>query len=450
MAPFIFGQRNNIHIINLESTVPLYEKACGFIKSVVANGGKVLFVGTKRAAREAIQAEADRCGMPYVSHRWLGGMLTNFKTIKQSIKRLKELEQMDEDGSFEQLIKKEVLGLKREQAKLERSLGGIKEMPGLPDAVFVIDVAHEKIAVHEARKLGIPIVAVVDTNCSPDEVDYLIPGNDDAMRAAQLYAAGICEAVLEGKQSLPTVPVGDDEFVELDAQGRPATRTAGRKRAATVKRARGQRSRAAVAAQSEPAVPVPATSGDAGGLSIGEAGVSEPDKEVAVATEPQDQAPAATKPQDQALAATESQDQAPAATKPQDQALAATEPQDQAPAATESQDQALAATEPQEQAPAATESQDQAPAPVDAAPATTEPVAQPEVETLAQDAAQEPVVAAPTKKKVTKKKVATSKKAPAAKKTAAKKKASGTRAGTKKTAAKKATKKATKKKATGK
>jgi hypothetical protein len=299
------------------------------------------------------------------------------------------------------LIKKEVLGLKREQAKLERSLGGIKEMPGLPDAVFVIDVAHEKIAVHEARKLGIPIVAVVDTNCSPDEVDYLIPGNDDAMRAAQLYAAGICEAVLEGKQSLPTVPVGDDEFVELDAQGRPATRTAGRKRAATVKRARGQRSRAAVAAQSEPAaVPVPATSGDAEGLSIGEAGVSEPDKEVAVATEPQDQA--------------------------------------------------LAATESQDQAPAATESQDQAPAPVDAAPATTEPVAQPEVETLAQDAAQEPVVAAPTKKKVTKKKVATSKKAPAAKKTAAKKKASGTRAGTKKTAAKKATKKATKKKATGK
>jgi small subunit ribosomal protein S2 len=400
MAPFIFGQRNNIHIINLESTVPLYEKACGFIKSVVANGGKVLFVGTKRAAREAIQAEADRCGMPYVSHRWLGGMLTNFKTIKQSIKRLKELEQMDEDGSFEQLIKKEVLGLKREQAKLERSLGGIKEMPGLPDAVFVIDVAHEKIAVHEARKLGIPVVAVVDTNCSPDEVDYLIPGNDDAMRAAQLYAAGICEAVLEGKQSLPTVPVGDDEFVELDAQGHPATRTAGRKRAATVKRARGQRSRAAVAAQSEPAVPVPATSGDAEGLSIGEAGVSEPDKEMAAATEPQDQAPAPTEPQDQA--------------------------------------------------PAATESQDQAPAPVDAAPATTEPVAQPEAETLAQDAAQEPVVAAPTKKKVTKKKVATSKKAPAAKKTAAKKKASGTRAGTKKTAAKKATKKTTKKKATGK
>ncbi len=318
MAPFIFGQRNKIHIINLERTVPLYEKACAFIKSVVADGGKVLFVGTKRAAREAIQSEADRCGMPYVSHRWLGGMLTNFKTIKQSIKRLEELEQMEADGSFEQLIKKEVLGLKREQTKLERTLGGIKEMPSLPDAVFVIDVDHEKIAVHEARKLGIPVVAVVDTNCSPDEVDYLIPGNDDAMRAAQLYAAGICEAVLEGKDSLPTVPVGDDEFVELDAQGRPATRPTARKRTATVKRARGQRSRAAIAAQDAPAAPVPAPPGDAEGPSVGEEAASESKQVSAAATEVEEQAPATV-------------DEAPAPTEPVAQPQAETQAQDAAP-----------------------------------------------------------------------------------------------------------------------
>ena len=404
MAPFIFGQRNKIHIINLERTVPLYEKACAFIKSVVADGGKVLFVGTKRAAREAIQSEADRCGMPHVSHRWLGGMLTNFKTIKQSIKRLEELEQMEADGSFEQLIKKEVLGLKREQAKLERTLGGIKEMPSLPDAVFVIDVDHEKIAVHEARKLGIPVVAVVDTNCSPDEVDYLIPGNDDAMRAAQLYAAGICEAVLEGKDSLPTVPVGDDEFVELDAQGRPATRATARKRTATVKRARGQRSRAAIAAQDAPAAPVPAPPGDAEGPSVGEEAASESKQVSAAATEVEEQAPATV-------------DEAPALTEPVAQPQAETQAQD-------------------------------------AAPEPTEPVAQPQAEIQAQDAAPEPVAAEPTKKKVTKKKAATSKKASAAKKTAAKKtakkKASGTKASTKKTAAKKATKKTTKKKTTGK
>ncbi len=418
MAPFIFGQRNNIHIINLERTVPLYEKACSFIKSVVADGGKVLFVGTKRAAREAIQGEADRCGMPYVSHRWLGGMLTNFKTIKQSIKRLKELEQMEADGIFEQLIKKEVLGLKREQAKLERSLGGIKEMPSLPDAVFVIDVDHEKIAVHEARKLGIPVIAVVDTNCSPDEVDYLIPGNDDAMRAAQLYAAGICDAVLEGKESLPTVPVGDDEFVELDAQGRPATRTVTRKRAATVKRARGQRSRAAVAAQDEPVAPVPAPPGDAEGPSVAEQAASEPKPESAAATEVGEQSPATV---DEASAPTELQEQAPAAV---------------------------------DEASAPIESHDQVPAAVDEASAPTEPVAQQQAETQALDPASEPVVAVPTKKKVTKKKAVTRKKAATGKKTAAKKtakkKASGTGAGTKKTAAKKATKKTTKKKVTGK
>jgi small subunit ribosomal protein S2 len=222
MAPFIFGQRNNIHIINLERTVPLYEKALNFIKGVAADNGTVLFVGTKRAAREAVQTEAARCGMPFVSHRWLGGMLTNFKTIKQSVRRLEVLKGMVEDGSIDKLTKKEVLGLRREQEKLERSLGGIKDMRHLPDVIFVIDVGHEKIAIHEARKLGIPVVAIVDTNCSPNDIDFIVPGNDDAMRAAQLYAAGVADAVLEGKASLPQVPVGDDEFVELDEEGRPA------------------------------------------------------------------------------------------------------------------------------------------------------------------------------------------------------------------------------------
>ncbi|RMF96658.1 MAG: 30S ribosomal protein S2 [Gammaproteobacteria bacterium] len=226
MAPYIFGARNNIHIINLEHTLPLYRRACEFIKQVVADGGRVLFVGTKRSAREAIRREAERCGMPYVSHRWLGGMLTNFKTIRQSIKRLEEIEAMEEDGSVEQLTKKELQGLRREKDKLERSLGGIKDMNSLPDAIFVIDVGHEKIAVHEARILGIPVVGVVDTNCSPDEVDYVIPGNDDAMRAAQLYAAGIADAVLAGKEAIPAVPAGEDDFVELDEEGKPRPRAA--------------------------------------------------------------------------------------------------------------------------------------------------------------------------------------------------------------------------------
>ena len=181
-----------------------------------------MFVGTKRSAREAVRDEAARCGMPFVSHRWLGGMLTNFKTIKQSIRRLEELEAMAEDGSFDSITKKEALGLTREREKLERSLGGIKDMRHLPDVIFVIDVGHEKIAIHEARKLGIPVVAVVDTNCSPNDIDFIVPGNDDAMRAAQLYAAGVADAVLEGKASLPQVPEGDDEFVELDADGVPA------------------------------------------------------------------------------------------------------------------------------------------------------------------------------------------------------------------------------------
>ena len=171
MAPFIFGERNKIHIINLEKSLPMARDAYAFIKTIVADGGKVLFVGTKRAARESIRAQAERASMPHVSHRWLGGMLTNYKTVRQSVKRLKELEAMQEDGGFERLTKKEALGLRREQEKLERSLGGIKDMTGLPDFMFVVDVDYEDIAVREARKLGIPVVAVVDTNCSPEDVD---------------------------------------------------------------------------------------------------------------------------------------------------------------------------------------------------------------------------------------------------------------------------------------
>ncbi len=230
MAPFIFGERNKIHIINLEKSLPMAREACAFIKGTVADGGTVLFVGTKRAAREAVRNNATRCEMPFVSQRWLGGMLTNYKTIRQSVKRLKTLEQMAEEGGFEGLTKKEVLGLTREQEKLERSLGGIKNMRSLPDVLFVVDVDHEDIAIREGRKLGIPVVAIVDTNCSPDGVDYIIPGNDDAMRAIELYSALVADAVLDGKASLPEVALGEDEFVELDEEGKP--KKSSRKKAA--------------------------------------------------------------------------------------------------------------------------------------------------------------------------------------------------------------------------
>ncbi len=231
MAPYIFGERNKIHIINLEKSLPMARDAYAFIKTIVADGGSILFVGTKRAARDSIRTQAERCEMPHVSHRWLGGMLTNYKTVRQSVKRLKDLEHMSEDGGFDRVTKKEALGLSHEQEKLERSLGGIKNMTGLPDVLFVVDVDYENIAVREARKLGIPVVAVVDTNCSPDEVDYVIPGNDDAMKAIVLYATLVADAVMDGKASLPEVALGEDEFVELDEEGKP-------KRASRKKRAR--------------------------------------------------------------------------------------------------------------------------------------------------------------------------------------------------------------------
>ena len=208
MADYIFGARNKIHIVNLEKTLPLYNDAVNAIGKIAANRGTIMFVGTKRAARNTIQEEALRCGMPYVNHRWLGGMLTNYRTIRASVKRLKQLEGMHEDGSVEHLVKKEVLQLTRERDKLERSLGGIKDMKNLPDALFVVDVSHEDIAIKEARILGIPVIAVVDTNCSPEGIDYVIPGNDDAIRSIRLYTQLMADAVLEdtGEQVVAHCP----------------------------------------------------------------------------------------------------------------------------------------------------------------------------------------------------------------------------------------------------
>ena len=258
MAPFIFGERNRIHIINLEKTLPLYNEAAGFIRQVVGDGGRILFVGTKRSAREAVKQAAARCGMPYVSHRWLGGMLTNFKTVRGSIKRLLTLDEMTANGTLEQHSKREAQGLRRERDKLERSLGGIKAMDSLPDVLFVIDVGHEKIAIHEAKKLGIPVVAIVDTNCSPEGVDYVIPGNDDAMRAIELYAALIADAVDDGKASLPEVALGEDEFVELDEAGN-VKKSRARKKPAGKKSAKkaGARKRPAPKAAADDRAAVP-------------------------------------------------------------------------------------------------------------------------------------------------------------------------------------------------
>ncbi|HEX6945714.1 MAG TPA: 30S ribosomal protein S2 [Casimicrobiaceae bacterium] len=216
MSEFIFGQRNKIHIINLERTLEKYNEAMKYVRQLASNRGTILFVGTKRQARDIIAEEAQRAGMPCVDHRWLGGMLTNFKTVKQSIKRLKDLEAMAADGTFERMTKREALSLKRELDKLQQSMGGIKDMTALPDAMFVVDVGFHKIAITEAKKLGIPIVAVVDTNHNPDGIAHVIPGNDDSSRAIRLYARGVADAVLEGKtMSLTEIVESGDEFVEV-------------------------------------------------------------------------------------------------------------------------------------------------------------------------------------------------------------------------------------------
>ena len=218
MAPYIFGARNKIHIVNLEKTLAKYNEAMEFIKKLASNKGNVLFVGTKRQARELVAEEAQRAGAAYVDQRWLGGMLTNFKTVKTSIKRLKDMELAVEAGELERMPKKEALVFRREMEKLQKSIGGIKEMAGLPDALFVVDVGYHKIAITEANKLGIPVVAVVDTNHSPEGVDYVIPGNDDSSRAIRLYARGVADAILEGRSQViqEIVQAGDDEFVEVE------------------------------------------------------------------------------------------------------------------------------------------------------------------------------------------------------------------------------------------
>jgi small subunit ribosomal protein S2 len=219
MAPFIFGHRNKIHIINLEKTLPMFGEASKFARQLASNRGSILFVGTKRQARDIMAEEASRCGMPYISHRWLGGMLTNFKTVKQSVKRMKDMEAQLADST---LSKKETLRLQREFDKLLNSLGGIKEMDRLPDALFVMDVGYQKIAITEANKLGIPVIGVVDSNNTPEGVDYVIPGNDDSARAIRLYARGLADAILEGKANMVeelVAAAGEDEYVEVEEAG---------------------------------------------------------------------------------------------------------------------------------------------------------------------------------------------------------------------------------------
>jgi small subunit ribosomal protein S2 len=232
MGSYIYGARNKIHIINLEKTLPMMQDALNFMGNIAAKKGKILFVGTKTAAQEIIKEEATRCRMPYINHRWLGGMLTNYKTIRQSIRRLKELESMFEKNSFGRLTKKEILNITRDKIKLERSLGGIKNMGGLPDAIFIIDVGHEKIAIAEANRLSIPVIGIVDTNNSPDGISHVVPGNDDSLRSIQLYAKLAADCILDARASnLELADIANDDFVEVqdDAAKTSADNTASEK-----------------------------------------------------------------------------------------------------------------------------------------------------------------------------------------------------------------------------
>ena len=266
MGPYIFGARGKIHIINLEKTVPLFNDAMNFISSIAQRRGIILFLGTKRSARDSVKEEAERCGMPYMTQRWLGGTLTNFRTVKQSVSRLKELEAGETDGTFQKMVKHEVLTLRREREKLFASLGGIKEMNRLPDALFVIDIGHEDIAIKEAKKLGIPVIAVVDTNYDPNLVDYAIPGNDDAIRAVQLYARAAADAVLEGKAAAPqAASVREEDFADADGEGKGDKRgPRGRGPGGGGKKPEGaKKPEAAAAAPAEAEAPVDAPAADA-------------------------------------------------------------------------------------------------------------------------------------------------------------------------------------------
>lgn len=293
MAPFLFGQRNKIHIINLEKSLPLFNDALNYAGKLASKKGTILFVGTKRAAQKIIREEAERCSMPYINRRWLGGLLTNYKTVKQSINRLKDLESMFEDGGTEKLSKKEVLGYRRELDKLKSNLDGIKDMKGLPDALFIIDVGYEDIAVSEAVKLGIPVIGVVDSNNSPQGVDYVIPGNDDAIRSIRLYAKGVADAVIDGRAAVTYYEgEGDaDDFVELDESGAPLEegskkpRSTAKKKKAT-KKAAGKKV-AAKKADDE-------TSADNTGAEVTETGAEESDTAVDEAAADQEAEPATT------------------------------------------------------------------------------------------------------------------------------------------------------------
>jgi len=259
MAPYIFGARGKIHIINLEKTMPLMQDAMNYLSSLAAKRGSILFVGTKRAASDAIAENATRAGCPYVSHRWLGGMLTNYRTVKKSIKRLKQLEEMLESGGFDHLVKKEKLQLEREMNKLDRSLGGIKDMRGIPDCLFVIDIGHENIAIKEAHTLGIPVVAVVDSNHSPDGVDYVIPGNDDAIRAIKLYTELAAEAILEGRASAPVAGEAEQAAaVEQESAAKTARQTSKQTAKVVVKKGADDVTDAAARADAEAAEPTAA------------------------------------------------------------------------------------------------------------------------------------------------------------------------------------------------
>ncbi len=433
MAPFIFGERNKIHIINLEQTLPLCKDATSYLGKVASKKGKILFVGTKRAASDALREEAERCGMPFVNHRWLGGMLTNFRTVRASIKRLKELEEMAESNAYEKINKKEILQLSREQEKLEKTLGGIKDMSGLPDALFVIDVGYEKIAVQEAVKLGIPVVGVVDTNNSPEEIDYIIPGNDDSMRAIRLYARLAADAILEGKQSIVAGADGDDELIEVDGEEAPVE-AAPRVKISSKVPAAGAAKSVAI----DPAAAVAEAELEA-------AAADDVEAEDAIAAEPEVRA---AEPEAKADAEVEAEPEAKA--EPEPGAKTDSEPEAKA----ESEPEAKAESEPEAKA----ESEPEAKA--DREPeAKAEPEAQADPEPDAgakasataadSDAAKAEAVSAAPKKAATKKaatkKAATKK---AATKKAATKKAATKKAATKKAASKKAaTKKAATKKA---
>lgn len=254
MSKYIFGERNKIHIINLEKTLPMYNDAVNFLSSIVAKRGRVLFVGTKTAAQAVIAEEAQRADMPYVNHRWLGGMLTNYKTVRQSIKRLREFERMEADGEFDRMIKKEALTARREMEKLERSFGGIKAMGGLPDALFVIDRKEEKIAIQEAKRLGIPVVAVVDSNSDPDGIDYVIPGNDDARRAIRLYLQGIVNALLDARAIARSEMEAREELIEVKDQPLKKAKSAAKPKEAAAVITKKEAAQKAVAEKAKPAV----------------------------------------------------------------------------------------------------------------------------------------------------------------------------------------------------